>query len=140
MSPKTSREQQSRQWPESVLKQGKARRRPRGGFTPWRDPYRGHRCQQFDGVGDGWEAVFARYPVGPAFDCGFGDFKGVPALAANQVMMVVVFLAVAAPVPVTAALADACLGKTRLTVHALGEVNNDPYWSAPQRHPEPAST
>lgn len=35
-----------------------------------------------------------RCPVGPAFDCGFGDFNGVPALAADQV---VVFLAAAPP-------------------------------------------
>ncbi len=54
-------------------------------------------------MGDGGEAVLACCPGGPAFDCGFGDFHGVTAVAADQV--VVVFLAVAAPVPVLALLA-----------------------------------
>ena len=54
-------------------------------------------AQELDGVGDGSEAVIAGCPVCPAVDRRCGDFHGVAALAADQV--VVVFLAVAAPVP-----------------------------------------
>lgn len=51
---------------------------------------------------DGGEAVFACGPVGPAFDCGLGDFNSVTALTAHQV--VVMFLALASTVSVPVAL------------------------------------
>ena len=54
-------------------------------------------------MGDGGEAVLARKPAGPLFNGGFGDFDSVPAVPADQVL-VVLFPALAAPVPGLAVL------------------------------------
>ena len=49
--------------------------------------------QEFDSVGYGGEAVFARGAAGPAFHRVFSDFNGVSAKAADQVVVMVPALA-----------------------------------------------